>query len=91
MATRTRRIEIRVTEDERALEEAAATTQGETVSEFVRRAARAEAERILAERTRIVVDDESAQRFLRALEEPGKAAERALRRLTEKPSVLASD
>jgi GNAT superfamily N-acetyltransferase len=46
MASRTRRIEIRVTEDERALEEAAASAQGETLSEFVRRAALREAEQV---------------------------------------------
>lgn len=80
-----------MTEDERALEEAAASAQGETVSEFVRRAARAEAERVLAERTRIVVDDEAAERFLEALEQPSEAAEQGLRRLTEKPSALAED
>ena len=91
MTTRTRRIEIRVTEDERALEEAAAIAGGETVSEFVRRAARAEAERVLAERTRIVVDDEAARRFLDALEQPNEAAKRGLTRLAEKPSVLADD
>lgn len=89
MVVRSRRIEIRVTEDERALEEAAATARGETVSEFVRRAARAEAERVLAERARIVVDDETAQRFLAALDRPGDDAALRLRRLTAKPSVLS--
>ena len=38
MAKRTSRIEIRVTEEERELEQAAASAQGETLSEFVRRA-----------------------------------------------------
>jgi len=86
--TKTRRIEIRITEEERSLEQAAATVNGETLSEFVRRAARREAERTLAERTRYVVDDVTAQRFLTALERPSSDAERGLRRLTEKPSVL---
>jgi uncharacterized protein (DUF1778 family) len=86
--TKTRRIEIRITEEERNLEQAAATVNGETLSEFVRQAARREAERTLAERSRYVVDDEAAQRFLAALEQPSPNAERGLRRLAQKPSVL---
>lgn len=86
--TKTRRIEIRITEEERSLEQAAATASGESLSEFVRQAARREAERTLAERTRYVVDDEAAQRFLAALEQPSPDAARKLRRLIEKPSVL---
>jgi uncharacterized protein (DUF1778 family) len=86
--TKTRRIEIRITEEERSLEQAAATASGESLSEFVRRAARREAERTLAERTRYVVNEEAAQRFLTALEEPSPDAERGLRRLIEKPSIL---
>lgn len=86
--TKTRRIEIRITEEERDLEQAAAAVSGETLSEFVRRAARHEAERTLAERARYVLDDEAAQRFLAALEQPSPDSERRLRRLAEKPSVL---
>jgi uncharacterized protein (DUF1778 family) len=88
--TKTRRIEIRVTEQERNLEQAAAAAHGETLSEFVRRAARNEAERTLTERTRYLVDDEAAQRFLAALEQPSASGEQGLGRLTEKPSVLPS-
>jgi uncharacterized protein (DUF1778 family) len=86
--TKTRRIEIRITEEERDLEQAAASANGETLSEFVRRAARREAERTLAERTRYLVNDDAAQRFLAALEKPSPAAEEGLRRLIAKPSVL---
>jgi len=86
--TKTRRIEIRITEEERDLEQAAATVNGETLSEFVRRAARREAERTLTERTRYAVDDQAAQRFLAALERPSPDGERGLRRLVERPSVL---
>jgi len=86
--TKTRRIEIRITEEERDLEQAAAAASGETLSEFVRRAARREAERTLAERTRYLVDDEAARRFLAALENPSGAAEQGLRQLAAKPSVL---
>jgi uncharacterized protein (DUF1778 family) len=61
---------------------------GETLSEFVRRTARCEAKRTLTGRTRYVLDDEAAQRFLTALEQPSPDSERGLRRLVEKPSVL---
>lgn len=87
-STKTRRIEIRITEEERDLEQAAAAANGETLSEFVRRAARREAERALAERTRYLVDEEAAQRFLAALEQPSPDTQRGLLRLTAKPSVL---
>jgi len=88
MDTKTRRLDVRITEAERSLEQAAAAVHGETLSEFVRRAARTEAERTLAERTRYVVDDDAAQRFLAALDASSPSAERGLRRLIEKPSVL---
>ncbi len=87
-ATKTRRIEIRITEEERELEQAAATATGESLSEFVRRAARHEAERTLAERSRYIVDDVEAQRFLDALEKPSTDAAQGLRRLASKQSVL---
>lgn len=86
--TKTRRLDIRITEAERSLEQAAATFHGETLSEFVRRAARTEAERTLAERSRYVVDEDAAERFLAALDAPSPSAEPGLRRLTEKPSLL---
>jgi uncharacterized protein (DUF1778 family) len=87
-STKTRRIEIRITEEERSLEQAAATLNGETLSEFFRRAARHEAEQALAERSRYLVSDDPAQRFLTALESESPTAETGLRRLIEKPSVL---
>jgi hypothetical protein len=40
------------------------------------------------ERTRYVLDDEAAQRFLSALEHRSPNSERGLRWLIEKPSVL---
>ncbi len=91
MASRTRRIEIRVTEHERQLEEAAASAQGETISEFVRRVALREAEQVLAERTSYMVDEAAAERFLDALERPGPEIEQGLRRLVEQPSVLPAE
>lgn len=70
MAARTRRIEVRVTEAERSLEAVAATALGLTLSEFFRQAARTQAEQVLAERTRLLVDEDEAERFPSALEDP---------------------
>jgi uncharacterized protein (DUF1778 family) len=86
--TKSHRIEIGITEEERDLEQTAAAFSGETLSEFVRRVARCEAKRTLSGRTRYILDDEAAQRFLSALDQPSPDSERGLRRLVEKPSVL---
>lgn len=90
MATpaRSRRIEIRVTEEEHAAEEAAARTLGVSLSEFFRQAASARAADVLAERSRVVLDADEAQRFLDALDHPDRYVER-LRWLADKPSVLS--
>jgi uncharacterized protein (DUF1778 family) len=69
------------------LEVAAAAARGQTLSEFVRQAARREAEQVLAKRTSIVLDSEEAARFLAALEDPG-SFESGLSALTEHPSVI---
>jgi uncharacterized protein (DUF1778 family) len=86
-SAKTRRIEIRVTDEERDLEQAAAASQGQTLSEFVRQAARREAEQVLAERTSIALDPEEATRFLAALDDPSSFAA-GLDALTGRPSVL---
>jgi uncharacterized protein (DUF1778 family) len=88
-SAKTRRVEIRVTDEEHALEEAAATALGVTLSEFYRRAARASAEEILAERSRIVLNDDEAGRFLDALDHPDRFA-RGLAWLADRSSVLPS-
>jgi uncharacterized protein (DUF1778 family) len=89
MATpaRSHRIEIRVTEDERAADEAAAGTLGVSLSEFYRQAARQRAAEVLAERSHVVLDDDAAVRFLDALDHPERFTE-GLRWLTDRPSVL---
>jgi uncharacterized protein (DUF1778 family) len=86
-STKTRRIEIRMTDEERDLEQAAAATRGQTLSEFVRQAARREAEQVLAERTSIALNPEEASRFLAALDDPS-SFDVGLGALTERPSVL---
>jgi uncharacterized protein (DUF1778 family) len=86
-SAKTRRIEIRMTDEERDLEQAAAATRGQTLSEFVRQAARREAEQVLAEQTSIALNPEEAGRFLAALDDPS-SFEAGLGTLTERPSVL---
>jgi len=90
MATpaRSRRIEIRVTEEEHAAEAAAARTLGVSLSEFYRRAARERAAEVLAERSRVVLDDDAAARFLEALDHPERFEDR-LRWLADRPAVLS--
>ncbi|MBA2522875.1 MAG: DUF1778 domain-containing protein [Solirubrobacterales bacterium] len=87
MAARASRIEIRVSDEERAMLQAAADAQGEKLIEFVRRAARADAEQVMAERASIAVESERAEAFLAALVQPAAEAERGLRRLTALPGV----
>jgi uncharacterized protein (DUF1778 family) len=89
ISTKTRRIEIRVTDAEHSLEEAAATALGVTLSEFFRRAARESAEEVLAERSRILLDDQEAARFLDALDHPERF-EAGLAWLADRPSVFPS-
>jgi uncharacterized protein (DUF1778 family) len=86
-SAKTRRIEIRMTEEERDLEQAAAMARGQSLSEFVRQAARREAEQVLAERTSIVLNPDEAGRFLAALDDPS-SFETGLGALTERSSVL---
>ena len=74
---------------EKEIAQTAADLLGESLSEFYRRAARAEAERVLAERQRIVVDLEVAERVLAALDRPGERNDR-LARLWEQPSLLGT-
>jgi uncharacterized protein (DUF1778 family) len=65
---RTQRLELRLTDDERQLDGAAASAVGETLSDFFRRAASARAQEILVDRQQIVLSDEEAARFLDALD-----------------------
>lgn len=65
---RTQRIELRLTDDERQLDSAAATAVGETLSDFFRRAASARAQEVLADQQRIALNHNEAARFLDALD-----------------------
>ena len=81
---RTQRLEVRLTEDERSLDVAAATAVGETLSDFFRRAARARAEEVLADQRDIVLTEEEAARFLDALETPEADSVARLRELRDR-------
>jgi uncharacterized protein (DUF1778 family) len=78
---RTQRLELRLTDDERQIDSAAAATVGETLSDFFRRAASARAQEILADQRGIALDEDEAARFLDALETADQDAVLRLREL----------
>lgn len=65
---RTQRLELRLTDDERSIDQAAAATLGESLSDFFRRAAASRAADVLADQSRITLTEQEAIRFLDALE-----------------------
>jgi uncharacterized protein (DUF1778 family) len=65
---RTQRLELRLTDEERSIDQAAAAAVGESLSEFVRRAAATRAAEVLADQRRIALTEDEAIRFLDALE-----------------------
>ena len=69
---KTRRIEVRLSDEERQLDAAAASALGESLSDFFRRAAQARAEEVLADQRAIALTEMEAARFLEALERPDK-------------------
>jgi uncharacterized protein (DUF1778 family) len=81
---RTQRLELRLTDDERQLDSAAATAVGETLSEFFRRAASARAQEVLTDQQQIVLDNDEAARFLDALENVDRDTVERLRTLRER-------
>jgi uncharacterized protein (DUF1778 family) len=81
---RAQRLELRLTDDERSLDAAAASAVGETLSDFFRRAARARAEEVLADQRDIVLSEEDAIRFLDALEAPDPDTVARLRELRDR-------
>jgi uncharacterized protein (DUF1778 family) len=65
---RTQRLELRLTDEERTTDQAAATAVGESLSDFFRRAAANRAADILADERTIRLTEDEAIRFLDALE-----------------------
>jgi uncharacterized protein (DUF1778 family) len=83
-AVRTQRLELRLTDDERQLDSAAATAVGETLSDFFRRAASARAQDVLADQQRVALNYEEAARFLDALDAVDQDTVARLRELRER-------
>jgi uncharacterized protein (DUF1778 family) len=81
---RTQRLELRLTDDERQLDSAAATAVGETLSDFFRRAASARAQEVLADQQRVVLNQDEAARFLDALDSVDRDTVARLRELRER-------
>lgn len=70
VSPKTRRIEVRLSDEERRLDAAAASALGESLSDFFRRAAQTRAQEVLADQRVIALGEEEAVRFLDALERP---------------------
>lgn len=81
---RTQRLELRLTDDERQLDSAAATAVGETLSDFFRRAASARAREVLADQQQIMLSEHEAARFLDALDTADQDTVARLRELRER-------
>ena len=69
---KTRRIEVRLSDEERELDAAAASALGESLSDFFRRAAQTRAREVLADQRAVTLIETEATRFLDALEQPDK-------------------
>ena len=77
---RDRRFQLRATAAEETLIKMAAGRQGVNLTEFIMRSARENAERVLADQTRFVLDEKQWKAFLAVLDQPAKDKPR-LRRL----------
>lgn len=70
--TKTARVQLRVAPDDDALLRQAAELSGESLSSFLLDSGRERAERLLAGRTRFVLDDRDWKRFVAALDRPAE-------------------
>ncbi len=68
LGVRTQRLELRLTDEERSTDQAAAAAVGESLSDFFRRAAANRAADVLADQRSIALTEDEAIRFLDALE-----------------------
>ena len=68
MGVRTQRLELRLTDEERSIDQAAAVAVGESLSDFFRRAAAERAAHVLTDQRKIALTEDEAIRFLDALE-----------------------
>lgn len=86
-ATKSERIALRVSADQRVLLDEASRAEETTLSEFVLRAATRRAEDVLADRRRFVVSEADWNAFVAVLDQPARDLPR-LRRLMNTPSIL---
>jgi|SRR6516164_879913 uncharacterized protein (DUF1778 family) len=83
---RDRRFQLRATASEETLIKVAAERQGVNLTEFIMRSARENAEQVLADQSRFVLDAQQWRSFLAVLDRPAKAKPR-LRRLFQEPHI----
>jgi uncharacterized protein (DUF1778 family) len=81
------RLNLRASARQDALIRQAAAVAGKNVTEFVLESACSNAEHVLADRRRFVLDDAAWARFMQALDRPVTAKPR-LKALFDRPSVL---
>lgn len=90
MAKVKERWDFRVAPETDQLVRQAAETADRTLTDFVVDAAVIEAERVLADRTRFVLDTEQWSRFVDLLDRPPQK-QRGLEKLLSEPSVFAAE
>ncbi|MBI3682134.1 MAG: DUF1778 domain-containing protein [Acidobacteria bacterium] len=83
---RDRRFQLRATASEETLIKVAAEREGVSVTDFIMRSAREQAEQALSDRTRFVIEDKQWKAFLAALDRPPRDKPR-LRRLFNESHV----
>jgi uncharacterized protein (DUF1778 family) len=86
-APRTRRLNLRTSEQQEELMRRGAQQRGESLTDFIIRSACAEAEQALADQRRFSLNVEQWNAFVAALDRPVQSKPR-LRRLLTEPSVL---
>ncbi|MDR0593925.1 MAG: DUF1778 domain-containing protein [Bifidobacteriaceae bacterium] len=85
------RLQVRVAPETKKRLEQAALTEGVTVSAFVLRAAQAQADSVLAERSGVRLTDQEAEALLTALARPGRVGDRLRETLTTQPKFAWID
>jgi uncharacterized protein (DUF1778 family) len=86
-ALRTRRLNLRTSEQQEDLMWRGAQQRGESLTDFIIRSACSEAEQALADQRRVSLNAEQWNAFVAALDRPVQPRPR-LRRLVTEPSVL---
>lgn len=87
--TRSRRIDVRVTDEQDAVIREAAAASGQTVSAFLLSAAERRARSVLDERRHVVMSARAFSAFAAALDEPGEHVP-ALHELLDLPRISST-